>query len=102
MTSPPGSIATIVALTSRSGFGDLLLPYDDVSRMKNNLAGLTFRLDKRTGAIVAEEDFGVGNTSDNTALLGGNGDYDVKMGANNFSPLSRTSFKDKAEFESSW
>ncbi|KAG1820009.1 hypothetical protein EV424DRAFT_1323021 [Suillus variegatus] len=101
LTSPPGSIATIVALTSRSGFGDLLLPYDDVSRMKNNLAGLTFRLDKRTGAIVAEEDFGVGNTSDNTALLGGNGDYDVKMGANNFSPLSRTSFKDKAEFESS-
>ncbi|KAG2113491.1 uncharacterized protein F5147DRAFT_681196 [Suillus discolor] len=101
LTSPPGSIATIVALTSRSGFGDLLLPYDDVSRMKSNLAGLTFRLDKRTGAIVAEEDFGVGNTSDNIALLGGKGDYDVKMGVNNFSPLSRTSFKDKAEFESS-
>ncbi|KAG1795683.1 uncharacterized protein HD556DRAFT_368369 [Suillus plorans] len=101
LTSPPGSIATIVALTSRSGFGDLLLPYDDVSRMKSNLAGLTFRLDKRTGAIVAEEDFGVGNTSDNAALLGGKGDYDMKMGANNFSPLSRTSFKDQAEFESS-
>ncbi|KAG2072503.1 hypothetical protein BDR04DRAFT_1230480 [Suillus decipiens] len=77
LTSPPGSIAAIVSLTSRSGFGDLLLPYDDVSRMKSNLAGLTFRLDKRTGAIVAEEDSGMVNTSDNTALLGGKGEHGV-------------------------
>ncbi|KAG2360273.1 hypothetical protein BDR07DRAFT_1487218 [Suillus spraguei] len=42
LTSPPGSIAAIISLTSRSGFGDLLLPYDDVSRMKPNLTGLTF------------------------------------------------------------
>jgi hypothetical protein len=35
LTSPPSSIAAIVSLTSRSGFGDLLLPYDDVSRMRH-------------------------------------------------------------------
>ncbi|KAG2354930.1 hypothetical protein BDR07DRAFT_1304682 [Suillus spraguei] len=96
LTSPPGSIAAIVSLTSRSGFGDLLLPYDDVSRMRNNLTGLTFRLDKRTGAIVAEEDFGVVNTSDNIALLSGKGGYGVGLGVTEIS-LSRTSSKDKIE-----
>ncbi|KAG1858479.1 hypothetical protein F4604DRAFT_1794294 [Suillus subluteus] len=100
LTSPPGSIAAIVSLTSRSGFGDLLLPYDDVSRMKSNLTGLTFRLDKRTGAIVAEEDFGVVNTSDNTALLGGKRGYSMTVGVDNLTPLSRTSFKEKLEPES--
>ncbi|KAG1864998.1 hypothetical protein DFJ58DRAFT_771933 [Suillus subalutaceus] len=100
LTSPPGSIAAIVSLTSRSGFGDLLLPYDDVSRMKSNLTGLTFRLDKRTGAIVAEEDFGVVNTSDNTALLGGKRGYGVMVGVDNLTPLSRASFKEKLEPES--
>lgn len=100
LTSPPGSIAAIVSLTSRSGFGDLLLPYDDVSRMKSNLTGLTFRLDKRTGAIVAEEDFGIVNNCDNTALLGGKRGYGVMVGVDNLTPLSRTSFKDKLEPES--
>jgi hypothetical protein len=100
LTSPPGSIAAIVSLTSRSGFGDLLLPYDDVSRMKSNLAGLKFRLDKRTGAIVAEEDFGVVDSSDNMALLGRKGGYGVTVGVDSFSPLSRTSFKDKIEPDS--
>ncbi|KAG2072502.1 hypothetical protein BDR04DRAFT_1074030 [Suillus decipiens] len=97
LTSPPGSIAAIVSLTSRSGFGDLLLPYDDVSRMKSNLAGLTFRLDKRTGAIVAEEDFDVVSTSDNIALLSGKEGYGVGVGLTDLS-LSRTSSKDKIEF----
>ncbi|EIN06901.1 hypothetical protein PUNSTDRAFT_54242 [Punctularia strigosozonata HHB-11173 SS5] len=55
LTAPPGSIAAIVSLTSRSGFGDLLLPYDDVDTIRHKLDGLRFRLDKRTGAIVAEE-----------------------------------------------
>jgi hypothetical protein len=100
LTSPPSSIAAIVSLTSRSGFGDLLLPYDDVSRMKSNLAGLKFRLDKRTGAIVAEEDFGVVDSSDNMALLGRKGGYGVTVGVDSLSPLSRTSFKDKIEPES--
>lgn len=69
LTSPPGSIAAIVSLTSRSGFGELLLPYDDERRMQDNLAGLTFRLDRRTGAIVAEEDFGAAENPDGVALL---------------------------------
>lgn len=69
LTSPPGSIAAIVSLTSRSGFGELLLPYDDEHRMQENLAGLTFRLDRRTGAILAEEDFGAAGGADGVALL---------------------------------
>jgi hypothetical protein len=55
LTSPPGSIAAIVSLTSRSGFGDLLLPYDDVPSMRRKLDGLRFTLDRRTGAIIADE-----------------------------------------------
>lgn len=92
LTSPPGSIAAIVSLTSRSGFGQLILPYDDEERMKNNFAGLTFRLDRRTGAIVAEEDFDKADSADSTALLGLKKAYSL-------SPLSRTSFK-KAEPDS--
>lgn len=69
LTSPPGSIAAIVSLTSRSGFGELLLPYDDQRRMQDNLAGLTFRLDRRTGAIVAEESFGAVEGAEGVALL---------------------------------
>ena len=56
--------------------------------MKNNLAGLTFRLDRRTGAIVAEEDFETtASSTDGAALLGLEKAYSL-------SPLSRTSFKD--------
>jgi len=69
LTSPPGSIGAIVSLTSRSGFGQLLLPYDDERRMQERLGGLTFRIDERTGAIVAEEDFGAVGSSDGVALL---------------------------------
>ena len=54
LAAPPGSIASAVALTSRSGFGELLLPYDDEVTLEKKLDGLRFRLDKRTGAIVAE------------------------------------------------
>jgi hypothetical protein len=57
LTSPPGTIASIVALTSRSGFGELLMPYDDMPAMRRKLAGLRFRLDGRTGAILAEDDW---------------------------------------------
>ncbi|KAG8215750.1 hypothetical protein J3R82DRAFT_7648 [Butyriboletus roseoflavus] len=70
LTSPPGSIAAIVSLTSRSGFGALLLPYDDEGQMQHRLAGLTFGLDPRTGAIIAEEDFGAAECADRVALLG--------------------------------
>ncbi|KAF9221127.1 hypothetical protein BS17DRAFT_785959 [Gyrodon lividus] len=92
LTSPPGSIAAIVSMTSRSGFGELLLPYNDEQRMRDNLAGLTFRLDRRTGAIVAEEDLGVTEGGDSMALLGHKRGY---SDGDSLSPFSRTSFKDK-------
>lgn len=55
LTSPPGSIAAIVSLTSRSGFGELLLPYDDEKTIEKKLSEFRFRLDRRTGAILAED-----------------------------------------------
>ncbi|KAJ7334785.1 hypothetical protein DFH08DRAFT_879385 [Mycena albidolilacea] len=55
LAAAPGSLAAAVALTSRSGFGDLLLPYDDDLTMEKKLDGLRFRLDKRTGAILADD-----------------------------------------------
>ncbi|KAJ3505074.1 hypothetical protein NLJ89_g7605 [Agrocybe chaxingu] len=58
LAAPPGSIAAVVALTARSGFGELLLPYDDELTLERKLDGLRFRLDRRTGAILAEEDDG--------------------------------------------
>lgn len=70
LTSPPGSIASIVSLTSRSGYGELLLPYDDESRMRSRLSGLKFHLDQRTGAIVAEEGRGFDASGDKASLLG--------------------------------
>ncbi|KAH7923217.1 hypothetical protein BV22DRAFT_1113507 [Leucogyrophana mollusca] len=71
LTSPPGSIAAIVSLTSRSGFGELLLPYDNEESMSAKLAGLTFRLDRRTGAILAEEDGFVNPDGSMMTLLDG-------------------------------
>jgi len=55
LTTPPGSIASTVALTSRSGFGELLLPYDDKATIRSKLARLRFHLDSRTGAILADD-----------------------------------------------
>ncbi|GLB42726.1 putative protein of unknown function (DUF3433) [Lyophyllum shimeji] len=55
VAAPPGSIAAIVSLTSRSGFGELLYPYDDAATLERKLEGLRFRLDRRTGAIVADD-----------------------------------------------
>ena len=56
LATAPGTIASIVALTARSGFGELLLPYDDEKTIERKLEGLRFRLDRRTGAIVAEDE----------------------------------------------
>lgn len=53
IASPPGSIASAVALTSHSGFGMFLVPYDTELSIATKLDSLLFRLDKRTGAIVA-------------------------------------------------
>ncbi|THH11954.1 hypothetical protein EW146_g7872 [Bondarzewia mesenterica] len=55
LTHAPGSIATVVSQTSRSGFGELLFPYDDEKRIRKKLEGLRFRLDQRTSAIVVDD-----------------------------------------------
>ena len=52
---PPGSIASAVALTSHSGFGELLAPYDNEAALSRALAPLRFCLDRRTGAIVVDD-----------------------------------------------
>ncbi len=51
----PGSIASAVALTAHSGFGELLVPYDDEAAISRALAPFRFRLDSRTGAIVVDD-----------------------------------------------
>lgn len=95
LTSPPGSIAAIVSLTSRSGFGELLLPYDNEPRMRSRLIGLKFRLDQRTGAIVAEEDSGF-DASDKASLLGHEEVYRSSVfRTDSLSGSSRYSFKAK-------
>ena len=55
LTHMPGSIGSAVALTSHSGFGQLLMPYDDRAAYSRALAPLSFRLDRRTGAIVVDD-----------------------------------------------
>jgi len=55
LTHPPGSIGTAVSQTSRSGFGELLYPYDNEEAIRTKLEGLRFRLDQRTGAIVVDD-----------------------------------------------
>ncbi|KIM87793.1 hypothetical protein PILCRDRAFT_261415 [Piloderma croceum F 1598] len=66
LTSAPGSIAATVALTSRSGFGELLHPYDDEVTIRRKLCGLRFYLDERTGAILADD---VEDDNDDTETL---------------------------------
>ncbi|KAK0218793.1 hypothetical protein IW262DRAFT_1274072 [Armillaria fumosa] len=72
IASPPGSIGGIVSMTSHSGFGQLLVPYDSEKNIEEKLKGLRFRLDKRTGAIVAEDDDSgdFEGEGDGVALLG--------------------------------
>jgi len=55
LTHPPGSIASSMALASHSGFGELLLPYENEADFSRALASLRFCLDKRTGAIVVDD-----------------------------------------------
>jgi hypothetical protein len=68
LATPPGSIASVVALTSRSGFGELLLPYDDELTLEKKLDGLRFRLDRRTGAILADDHVREGTIADEAML----------------------------------
>ena len=55
LTHPPGSIASGVALTAHSGFGELLLPYDNKEALARGLDSFRFCLDHRTGAIVVDD-----------------------------------------------
>ncbi|KAH9974846.1 hypothetical protein BJV77DRAFT_637007 [Russula vinacea] len=45
----PGSIGSALALTAHSGFGELLLPYDNAEEFSRALASFRFCLDRRTG-----------------------------------------------------
>ncbi|KAL5480378.1 hypothetical protein ACEPAI_1648 [Sanghuangporus weigelae] len=68
LAAPPGSIASAVALTSHSGFGMFLVPYDNETSIATKLAPLRFRIDERTAAVVATDapgyDFARGDESD--------------------------------------
>ncbi|KAI3611371.1 hypothetical protein WG66_002222 [Moniliophthora roreri] len=55
LASPPGTIAATMSITSHSGFGQLLMPYDKEEILRDKLSGLRFRLDRRTGALVADD-----------------------------------------------
>ncbi|KAG2002524.1 hypothetical protein CC2G_004707 [Coprinopsis cinerea AmutBmut pab1-1] len=52
----PGTIAGTVSLASHSGWPQLLTPYDNLYDMEQKLSSLRFSLDKRTGAIIADDD----------------------------------------------
>ncbi|KAF6756703.1 hypothetical protein DFP72DRAFT_274671 [Ephemerocybe angulata] len=56
LSAEPGTIAAAAALTSRSGWGNLLTPYDGDITMEKKLDGLRFGLDKRTGAVIAVDE----------------------------------------------
>ncbi|KAF9076671.1 hypothetical protein BDP27DRAFT_1442696 [Rhodocollybia butyracea] len=53
LTNPPGTIAATIAMSSHSGFGELLMPDDDEETLERKLSDLRFSIDRRTGAIVA-------------------------------------------------
>lgn len=55
LAAPPGSIASAIALTSHSGFGIYLVPYDTEVNITTKLDGLLFSFDKRTGAVICED-----------------------------------------------
>lgn len=68
-------------MTARSGFGDLLLPYDNEAIMEKKLQGLWFRLDKRSGAIVADDAFtDLASYESHLRVASGNGRTSVQMG----------------------
>ncbi len=53
LASAPGSIASATCLTSHSGFGELINPYDTDFEIALKMGQLLFALDERTGAITA-------------------------------------------------
>lgn len=55
LAHPSGTIASSIALTAHSGFGELLLPYDDQAALAHALEPFRFCLDRRTGAIIVDD-----------------------------------------------
>ena len=55
LAHPPGTIASTVSLTAHSGFGELLMPYDNQAALAHALEPFRFCLDRRTGAIVVDD-----------------------------------------------
>ncbi|KAJ3711837.1 hypothetical protein DFJ43DRAFT_1044297 [Lentinula guzmanii] len=53
LSTPPGTIAATIAMSAHSGFGELLMPFDDEKTLERKLSDLRFSIDDRTGAIVA-------------------------------------------------
>ncbi|CAK5263340.1 unnamed protein product [Mycena citricolor] len=98
LASPPGSIATAVALTNRSGWGELLLPYDSPEVIEKKLHGLRFRLDKRTGAIVADD---YGTSFDDDAAPRGPDDAMMSLLGKHQGLQSSTAFAQEAALEAS-
>ncbi|KAF7338148.1 hypothetical protein MVEN_02039600 [Mycena venus] len=58
LAAAPGSIAHIISMTAHARFGEKLYPYDDDETLARKLAGLSFGLDPRTGAVVADRNVG--------------------------------------------
>ncbi|KAJ7087859.1 hypothetical protein C8R44DRAFT_29543 [Mycena epipterygia] len=58
LAASPGSIAHIISMTAHARFGEQLYPYDNDQTLTRKLAGLSFSLDPRTGAVVADRDVG--------------------------------------------
>jgi hypothetical protein len=88
LTHTPGSIASTVALTGRSGFGDLLVPYETDASLAAKLGPLRFRLDERTGAILADSD---------DAYAPGKRGSRVPIGKLPASPLAKMHFQRQAD-----
>ncbi|KAH9475216.1 hypothetical protein JR316_0012327 [Psilocybe cubensis] len=106
LATPPGSIASIVALTSRSGFGELLYPYDDELTLEKKLDGIRFRLDRRTGAILADdfetERAGMGRDDALLSLLGKAPNEPISAASHSSSALAYQAANGILPWERSW
>lgn len=84
LAAAPGTIGSAVCLTSHSGFGQLLYPYDTQEAMESKMQGLRFGLDERTGAILTYDHYGA--PTDVMGIDGGKNGGMVQM--QNERPLS--------------
>lgn len=95
-----------MALTSRSGFGELLYPYDDELTLEKKLDGIRFRLDRRTGAIVADdyetERAGMGRDDAMLSLLGKGPNDPISAASHSSSHLAYQAATGILPWERSW